>query len=182
MPTSENPHIEPGELEAARLEMTEAAFNQEFLALFVNWEGSVFLHVGEGATLTVRTTPEAGHEYVIGCDWGRSNDCTVFLVLDVTAKAVVATDHSNFSGQHDDTVMALAMAWSAVSVQSSLIYPFPESTIVVPEIAIPDHWPRAYGLDIRRRIFCTSTASTWVKRIPLSMRPRYGAGRTGFQE
>lgn|SRR5690242_12846787 len=28
MPTSENPHIEPGEIEAARLDMTEAAFNQ----------------------------------------------------------------------------------------------------------------------------------------------------------
>jgi hypothetical protein len=33
---------------------------------------------------------------VIGCDWGRSNDYTVFLVLlDMTAKTVVAMDRSN---------------------------------------------------------------------------------------
>jgi hypothetical protein len=54
------------------------------------------------------------------------------------------------AGQHDDTVMALALAWSAVSGQHRLIYAIPDTTIVVPEFAIPDHWPRAYGLDIRR--------------------------------
>src|SRR5207249_1420351 len=53
------------------------------------------------------------------------------------------------SGQHDDTVMALAIAWSAVSSQHRLIYPVPDTEIVVPEFTIPDHWPRAYGLDIR---------------------------------
>jgi hypothetical protein len=52
-------------------------------------------------------------------------------------------------GQHDDTVMALAMAWSAVSGQHRLIYPIPDSEIVVQEFPVPEHWPRAYGLDIR---------------------------------
>jgi len=95
MPTSENPHIDPAEIEAARVDLTESAFNQEYLALFINWEGSVFRNVGEAATLTPKDAPEAGHEYVIGCDWGRSNDYTVFLVLDTTAHAVVALDRSN---------------------------------------------------------------------------------------
>lgn len=53
------------------------------------------------------------------------------------------------SGQHDDTVMALAVAWTAVSMQHRLIYPVPDGQIVVKEFKIPDHWPRAYGLDIR---------------------------------
>jgi hypothetical protein len=39
--------------------------------------------------------PEAGHVYAIGCDWGRSNDYTVFLVLDATTHAAVALDRSN---------------------------------------------------------------------------------------
>jgi len=39
--------------------------------------------------------PEAGHDYSVGCDWGRSNDYTVFFVLDTTAPAVVALDCSN---------------------------------------------------------------------------------------
>ena len=50
MPTSANPFINSQEIEAARLDMTETAFNQEYLAQFVNWEGSVFRRVGEAAT------------------------------------------------------------------------------------------------------------------------------------
>jgi len=53
------------------------------------------------------------------------------------------------SGQHDDTVMALAMAWSAVSRQKQLVYSLPDSAIVVDDFRIPEHWPRAYGLDLR---------------------------------
>jgi hypothetical protein len=41
------------------------------------------------------------------------------------------------------------MAWSAVSVQHRLIYPITEADIVVNDFPIPDHWPRAYALDIR---------------------------------
>jgi len=249
MPTAENPYIDREEIESARLDMTEAAFNQEYLALFVNWEGSVFRRVGEAATAALQRQREAGHQYVIGCDWGRSNDYTVFAVLDITARAVVAVDRSKRvdyavqcdrlkvlserwepeqiiaeqnsmgqpiieqltreglridpftttnaskaqviealalafergdiripndpvmvgelvgyqaerlpsglmrygapSGQHDDTVMALAMAWSAVSSQRRIVYPIPDSVIVVKDFKIPSHWPRAYGLDVR---------------------------------
>jgi hypothetical protein len=95
MPTSENPYIDPAEIEAASLDLTESAFNQEYLALFVNWEGRAFRRVGEAATVMARMNPEAGHDYAIGCDWADSNDYTVFLVLDATAHAVVALDRSN---------------------------------------------------------------------------------------
>ena len=276
MPTSENPHIDPTEIESARLDMTEAAFNQEYLALFVNWEGSVFRRVGEAATVSVGTKPQAGNEYVIGCDWGRSNDYTVLLVLDATAHAVVALDRSNRvdyalqcerlkalceqwqplqiiaeqnsigqpiieqlsrdglriqsfttsnaskaqaiealalafergdirilndpvlvselvayqaerlpsgllrygapGSQHDDTVMALALAWSAVSGQHRLIYPIPDSEIVVQEFAVPEHWPRAYGLDIR----WNTVAAIWGAHDPesdvLYLYSEYNAG------
>jgi hypothetical protein len=95
MPTATNPHIAPDEIEAARLDMTEAAFNQEYLALFVNWEGSVFRSVMECATAERREAPEAGHEYVIGADWGRSTDYTVFIVIDTKAQCMVDMDRSN---------------------------------------------------------------------------------------
>ena len=45
-------------------------------------------------------------------------------------------------------VMALAMAWSAVTIQHRRIYPVSDSRILVKEFTIPDHWPRGYGLDI----------------------------------
>lgn len=34
------------------------------------------------------------------------------------------------------------------SIGSGAIYPVPEDQIVVDDFAIPDHWPRAYGLDV----------------------------------
>ena len=95
MATTENPYIDPAEIALARTDMTESAFHQEYLAMFVNREGSVFRRVGEAATAVVKWSREAGHNYVIGCDWGRSHDYTVFLVLDVTAHAVVQLDRSN---------------------------------------------------------------------------------------
>ena len=68
------------------------------------------------------------------------------------------------SGQHDDTVMALAMAWTAVSVQDRLIYPIRDSEIVVEDFTIPDHFPRAYGLELRWK----TTAAIWGARDPQS--------------
>ena len=50
MPNGENLFIDVAEVEAAREDMTEGAFNQEFLAQFVNWEGAVFRHVEQCAT------------------------------------------------------------------------------------------------------------------------------------
>jgi hypothetical protein len=61
------------------------------------------------------------------------------------------------SGQHDDCVMALAIAWSAVSAQHRAIYSMAESQLIVPPFAIPADWLRAYGLDID----CRSTAAIW---------------------
>jgi hypothetical protein len=52
-------------------------------------------------------------------------------------------------GQHDDTVMALAMAWSAVSRQHHLVYPLPDADIVIADCRIPEHWLQGYGLDLR---------------------------------
>jgi len=264
MPTDANPYIDPEEIAAARLDMTEAAFNQEYLALFVNWEGSVFRHVGEAATASRRTEPESGHDYVIGCDWGRSNDYTVFVVLDSTTHTVVTLDRSKRvdyivqcgrlralydiwrprliiaeqngigqpvieqltrdglriegftttsaskaqaiealalafecgdirilndpvlvselaayqaqplpsglmrygapSGQHDDCVIALAIAWTSVAGQSRAIYPVPERDIVVSPFPISPFWPRVYALDLDG----AATAAIWGARDPNS--------------
>ena len=61
------------------------------------------------------------------------------------------------SGQHDDCVIALAIAWSSVSGQHLAVYPVPEADLIVPPFEIPAHWPRAYGLDVGWR----GTAAIW---------------------
>lgn len=95
MPTSANPFIDATEIEAARQDLTEAAFNQEYLALFVNWEGAVFRRVMDCATASALDGPEDDHTYIVGVDWGRSVDFTVFCVMDATTGAMVAISRSN---------------------------------------------------------------------------------------
>lgn len=41
---------------------------------------------------------------------------------------------------------------------SGAIYPVPETDIVIPDMALPDHWPRAYGLDVG----WNRTAAIWA--------------------
>jgi Terminase RNaseH-like domain len=249
MPTAENPHIDPEEIESARLDLPEAVFHQEYLALFVTWEGCVFRRIADAAAAPANAQPEEDHRYVIGCDWGRSIDCTVFMVVDIDKRTVVemerfkrvdytiqcdrlkvlserwrpeqiiaeqngmgqaiidqltrdgvniqpfVTTHASKtqaidslalafergeiripndpvlvgelvayraealpsgslrysapSGQHDDTVMALAMAWTAITNESRIIYSVPDSTLIVNDFKVPDHWKHAYGIDIR---------------------------------
>ncbi len=294
MATERNRYIAAEEIAAAKRDMTEEAFNQEYLALFVDGEGSVFRRVSEAATSSFRDRPDLGHHYVIGCDWGRSNDFTVFVVLDIDEVKVVALERSKRvdyalqcerlkalserwqpqqiiaeqngvgqpiieqltrdglriepftmtnaiktqtieslalafergdiripndpviigellgyqaerlpsgllrygarSGQHDDTVMALAMAFSAVSVQRRLGYSLPDNVIVIEDFPIPEQWPRAYGLDIRwgtasaiwerstrNPMFFTSTANTLGKPSRPPMRLRFVGAAIGFR-
>ena len=261
MPTQANPFIDPQEVEAARRDLSETTFNQEYLALFVNWEGAVFRRVVEAAS-AVRTDPAPDHDYIIGCDWGRTTDYTVFVVLDAHTRAMVELDRSNRvdyavqrgrlralsdrwhpkqilaesnsigqpimeqltrdglrvrlftttnaskmeaiealalafergdlrilndpvlihellayqaelspsglrrygapSGQHDDCVMALAIAWSPISGQDQAVYTVPECEFIVEPIVIRAHWPRAFGMDVGWR----STAVVWAAMDP----------------
>ena len=94
-PTSANPHIHPDEISAMRQELTERRFAQEILAQFLDDAGGVFRGVLACATLPLENDPIPEHRYIIGCDWGKSNDYTVFAVVDMTARQCVALDRSN---------------------------------------------------------------------------------------
>lgn len=77
--TADNPHIAQSEIEAAQRDMPERIFRQEFLAEFLEDAGAVFRKVSEAAT----ACPVAsGNGTVIGVDWGKHDDFTVFTVLD----------------------------------------------------------------------------------------------------
>ena len=80
MPTSTNPHIVASEIESARADMTDLAFAQEYLAEFVSWEGAVFRRILDA----VMPCPEHIPAAVIGVDWGRVNDYTVFVAMSAT--------------------------------------------------------------------------------------------------
>lgn len=92
-PTAANPM--PSIRRAAILaqdRVSERTYRQEWLAEFVEDGGGVFRGVRRAATASPQTHAHPDHTYVIGVDWGRTNDATVVTVIDTTIKAVCAVD------------------------------------------------------------------------------------------
>ena len=94
----DNPFLDPSELDELRTQLTEREYLQEILAQFISEEGSVFRYVHAAVVDDVPTEPIANVSYVIGVDWGRTNDATVFVVLDAVNKQVVAVDRMVHTG------------------------------------------------------------------------------------
>lgn len=93
MPTASNPFIKATEIEAARQELPERIFRQEYLAEFVEDAGGVFRKVRQAATLE-RAQPYPG-EFVMGVDWAQKEDFTVLAVLDRNTRKMVDLDRFN---------------------------------------------------------------------------------------
>ena len=94
-PTSANPYIAPDEIEAARSSQPERVFRQEFLAEFSDDAGDVFRSVRDCATAEHLEKAAPGRKYVMGIDWGKSNDFTVLTVFDRASGAMVAFERFN---------------------------------------------------------------------------------------
>ncbi|MBU0607447.1 MAG: hypothetical protein KKI08_06145, partial [Armatimonadetes bacterium] len=77
--------------EKARNLVSARTFQQEWDAQFIT-DGSVFRNPRALATATPQSERVAGHSYIIGVDWGRTDDATVFAVIDATTRELVALD------------------------------------------------------------------------------------------
>ena len=93
-PTASNPFIDKGEIEAAKRDLPEIIFRQEYLAEFVDDQGGVFRRVQEAAVLQPRE-PDPKRQYVAGVDVASSVDYTVVSVFDVESKEQVFMDRFN---------------------------------------------------------------------------------------
>lgn len=91
MSSYNNPHIPASELDALKDTMTERAFQQEIMAQFLEDGGGVFRYVVDAAVLEPKE-PEQGHSYIIGADWARTEDATVFAVEDGLTHECVCID------------------------------------------------------------------------------------------
>ncbi|MBL8235441.1 MAG: hypothetical protein JNL98_43505, partial [Bryobacterales bacterium] len=80
-PSTDNPHLTPGWMEGKRHTMSERVFRQEVLAQFLDTGAGVFRGVDQLPACAWQDAAEPGEAYVIGVDWARSNDFTVFAVL-----------------------------------------------------------------------------------------------------
>ena len=77
--------------ELAKTRVPERTFRQEWDAQFVE-DGTLFRNVAKLATAALLEAGLPGRQYVIGADWGRTNDATVFSVVDATAREQVFMD------------------------------------------------------------------------------------------
>lgn len=120
-PTVGNPYIASDEVESARRDSTERTFLQEYLAEFLDDGGAVFREVRKRVVdEVVRYEPD--HRYVIGVDWGRSHDFSVFVVVDATARRVVQVDRSTgveYAIQRG-RLLALAQRWHPVRILAEM--------------------------------------------------------------
>jgi hypothetical protein len=95
MPTVTNPFIDPLEVEAARVGvngsggMPERAFQQEYLAVFLEDAGGVFRKVRLAVSDRKQDEPpQPGRSYQIGLDLARVEDFTVITVVDDLGRQV----------------------------------------------------------------------------------------------
>ena len=91
----DNPFLDPAEIDSAKASLPERIFRQEFLAEFIEDSGGVFRRVTEAATATAQSSRTHQHNYIIGADWGRSNDFTALTVIDLVTKELVSLDRFN---------------------------------------------------------------------------------------
>lgn len=97
-----NPNIGQDEIDAARNDMPERLFLQEYMAEFIEDSGSVFRNVDAVSTGTLLHEAIPGRRYGAAVDWGRSNDFTAISVWDILARREVYLDRFtdiNFSIQ-----------------------------------------------------------------------------------
>lgn len=92
----ENPYIPFEEIVSLWETMPERSFRQEILAEFVEDGGGVFRNVQQCVHgIHGDDMPQPKRHYVIGVDWGRVDDFTVFVVMDAKDKRVVQVDRFN---------------------------------------------------------------------------------------
>lgn len=90
-PTVSNPFIAPQEVETARRENPERTFRQEWLAEFLESEGTVFRNI-KACIIPPIDRPMPSGDVVFGIDWGRHNDYTAIVALDRQTRHVLAVD------------------------------------------------------------------------------------------
>ncbi len=95
LPTSANPHVSREAIETAKRVLTDNQFKQEYLAEFLADGAGVFTNVISSQQALFLDKPLPGRRYVVGIDWAKEEDYTVFVVMDADTKRVVFMERFN---------------------------------------------------------------------------------------
>lgn len=160
-PSSVNPFLPPGEIETMRGDMPEMDFRQEYLAEFIRGEGAVFRNI----TACLHALPGVpaqhdGHQVVIGGDWGKNRDFTVFSVYCASCRAEVELERFNQIGWQlqRDRLETLIQKWSPglVLLESNSI-----GEVQLEELA-------ASGLPVRGFLTTAASKGPLIRRLALA--------------
>ncbi len=118
-PTSDNPYIDADEIEEARGDLPEMIFRQEYLAEFLEGEGTVFRNIAACLNAPETTPAEhAGHHLVMGVDWAKQSDFTCLSVVCRDCRTEVARDRFNQIDYHvqRQRLQVLADRWQVAAI------------------------------------------------------------------
>lgn len=88
----DNPLLDPNEIEDIKRNTPERVFLQEYMAEFLEDGGAVFRNI----TACISDSPtETRNPVVMGVDWARHNDYSVFYVIDTVTHKVLDYDRFN---------------------------------------------------------------------------------------
>lgn len=93
----DNPHLSREALAEITRDMTQAAYQQEIMAQFLEGEGAVFRNIDAcmGAPLDVDPKDHAGHTILAGVDWAKSADYTAVSIGCRECQLEIARDRYN---------------------------------------------------------------------------------------
>lgn len=90
--TYDNPLLKKADIDELAKSLPERLVRQEIMAEIVDDSGAVFRNVADCATATPQERATEGHAYVMGVDWARLHDATVFAVVDRATRELVHID------------------------------------------------------------------------------------------
>lgn len=90
----DNPLLDPAEIDDIKANTPERVFQQEYLAEFLEDGGAVFRNI-KACTRTTDLPTETRNPVVIGVDWARYNDYSVFIAIDTSTHEVLEIDRFN---------------------------------------------------------------------------------------
>jgi hypothetical protein len=167
MPTASNPYMPAEEIEAARRQLPDRVFRQEYLAEFLEDFGGVFRLVKDAVDFGRRLPepPQPGRHYLMGVDLARVEDFTVLSVIDDTGRQVYFERFNQISWERQLAAIKAVSARYKAAV-----------TLEVNGIGDPVHeQARKAGVNVKG---FTTTASTKESAIDnLAMRIEQGKAR-----
>lgn len=118
LPTSVNPFVKPEAIETLRRNLTDKQFRQEILAEFLPDGAGVFNNVSACQKAYLQRKPVPNRRYVMGIDWAKAEDYTVFIVMDADLKKVVHIERfQNLDWNYQiDRAIRTAKLWNRASI------------------------------------------------------------------